>query len=174
MARVTILTSGDGRLMRHLLDCAYFNEIEGLEIAGVVASDPNAYALTRARNMSVPCFVVDAQLFPNVASYGQALLNKLKDIDTDFVVLDDFRAGLGGAAKYYNGKIVGEHLSRVPEAVEVEAYLADEDGGTGKQLGKMRIEVQENDTSESLSRRVLETAELPMLMDAVKKFCEDN
>jgi len=60
MTRLSILVSGEGRYMRHLLDSAFFNEIEHLEIAGVVSSDPQASALTRARNLHVPTYVVDA------------------------------------------------------------------------------------------------------------------
>ena len=80
MIRAAILVSGDCRLTRRLLDSAFFNEIENLRIAGVISSNPEAQALTRARNLRIPTFVVDEHLFPHALSYGQALLNKLKQL----------------------------------------------------------------------------------------------
>ena len=72
MVRAAILVSGEGRRMRYLLDSAFFNEIDNLEIAGVVSSDPEANALRSARSANVPAYVVDEHLFPNTGSYGLA------------------------------------------------------------------------------------------------------
>ena len=114
MARAAILVSGGGRRMRCVLDCAFFNEIEHLEIAGVVSSNPEAYALASARNANVPAYVVDDHLFPNTASYGLALLNMLKDIDTDFIILAGFTPNMGPAARYYSGRVLGVFPALVP------------------------------------------------------------
>ena len=50
MVRAAILVSGEGRRMRALLDSAFFHEIDNLEIAGVICSDPEAPALRSARS----------------------------------------------------------------------------------------------------------------------------
>jgi len=156
--------------MRHLLDSAFFNEIEHLEIAGVVSSDPQASALTRARNLHVPTYVVDAELFPNTASYGTALQNKLRDIDTDFVVLDGFTPALGCVAKYYNGRILGVRLSADQRCMAISVYTADEQGSMGRTLRSASVELDENDTQESFTRRVYEQAEA-LLLEAVRDYC---
>jgi len=190
MARAAILVSGGGRRMRCLLDCAFFNEIDRLEIAGVVSSDPEAYALQSARNANVPAYVVDDHLFPNAASYGLALLNKLKDIDTDFVVLAGFTPSLGPAARYYSGKVLGVFPALVPafeDLPEAEvctaavarglyvtgatAYLADEVGNVGQILAQKTVPVLPDDTPEILQDRVFEQAQKELLIDAVRDFC---
>jgi len=172
--------------MRHLLDCAFFREVEGLEIAGVVSSSPTAPALVRGRNMKVPCYVVDRQLFPNAASYGMALLNLLKDIDTDFVVLDGFTAELGQVAKHYAGKVIGVTVGaeafstetvctmavkKQVGSVDAAAYLADGKGKVGTVLKSMTVEIPSDETAEALSERVFTCAELPLLMGAVEELC---
>lgn len=173
MLRASILVSGEARLTRRLLDSAFFNEIENLQIAGVISSNPEAQALTRARNLHVPTFVVDAHLFPNAASYGQALLNKLRDIDTDFVILDGFAPKLGSTAKVYQGKVFGVKLTPVDQTMEVTAYCADAQGGIGRRLGEAVVALQEGDTQAGFARRVYEQAE-PLLLDAVMEFCAER
>lgn len=170
MTRLSILVSGDGRYLRPLLDSAFFHEIENLEIAGVISSDPRAAALNKARNLSVPTYVVEADLFPNLASFSTALQNKLRDIDTDVVVLDGFTPALGHAAKYFHGKILGVKLSAVGARMDVAVYVADEQGGVGQSIGSDSVELQSDDTQDAFTRRVYERAEA-LLMAAVRECC---
>ena len=88
MMQCAILVNGDVKYTRKLLDSAFFRDIEGFHMAGVVASAPESLALNRARNLHIPTFIVEEKMFPNGNSYGVALLNKLKDIDSDFVIAD--------------------------------------------------------------------------------------
>lgn len=173
MIRAAILVSGDCRLTGRLLDSAFFNEIENLKIAGVISSNPEAQALTRARNLRIPTFVVDEHLFPHAASYGQALLNKLRDIDTDIVVLDGFGPKLGNAAKHYHGKVFGVKLTPVQQTMEVTVYRADVQGGIGERLGEAVVKLQDEDTPESFARRVYEQAE-PLLLETVQDYCAEQ
>lgn len=173
MIRAAILVSGDCRLTQRLLDSAFFNEIENLKIAGVISSNPEAQALTRARNLRIPAFVVDEHLFPNAASYGQALLNKLRDIDTDIVILDGFLPKLGNAAKYYNGKVFGVKLSPVQQTMEVTVYRGDAQGFVGTRLGEAVVTLENEDTQTSFARRVYEQAEA-LLLEAVIDYCTEQ
>lgn len=179
--------------MRCLLDCAFFNEIERFEIAGVVSSSPEAYALQSARNANVPAYVVDDHLFPNAGSYGLALLNKLKDIDTDFVILAGFTPHLGPAARYYSGKVLGVFPALIPAFEDTPerdictaaiargllitgatAYLADDAGGIGRILAQKTVPVLPDDTPEILQDRVFEQAQKELLIDAVRNFCAEH
>ena len=170
MIRAAILVSGDCRLTRRLLDSAFFNEIENLRIAGVISSNPEAQALTRARNLRIPTFVVDEHLFPHALSYGQALLNKLRDIDTDIVILDGFAPKPDNIAKHYKGKMFGVKLTPVQQTMEITVYKADAQGGIGERLGEAVVSLEKGDTPESFARRVYEQAE-PLLLDAVMVYC---
>ena len=124
-----ILVNGDVKYTRKLMDSAFFREIEGFGIVGMVASAPDAQALTRARNLHVPTFVVEEKLFPNGNSYGVALLNKLKDIDSDFVVADGMIPVPPCVCKHYNGRLLRVKLTPVGQTMEIAAYLSDAAGG---------------------------------------------
>lgn len=173
MIRAAILVSGDCRLTRRLLDSVFFNEIENLQIAGVISSNPEAQALTRARNLRIPTFVVDEHLFPHAASYGQALQNKLRDIDTDIVILDGFAPKLGIAAKHYGGRVFAVKLMAVDQSMELTAYRADARGGVDVLVSEAVVSLREEDTQASFTRRVYEQAE-SMLLEAVVDYCAER
>ena len=75
MIKAAALVSEGGAKLQALIDCVYFNEIPDFELT-VISSNPKAYALTRARNAGLPCYVVEEAIFPNGASFSLALLNK--------------------------------------------------------------------------------------------------
>jgi len=167
-----ILVSGDVKYTRKLLDSAFFGEIDGFSIAGMVASAPDAQALTRARNLHVPTFVVEEKLFPNGNSYGIALLNKLKDIDSDFVVADGMAAVPVCVAKHFCGRLLRVKLSPVGQTMEITAYLSDAAGSVGEVLGEATAALEPNDTQEGFARRVYDLAE-GLVMDAVESCCRE-
>lgn len=190
MARIAILVSGEGRLMRQTLDLAFFHEIEGLEVAGVISSSGSAPALTCARSFSVPSYVIEDQLFPNSTSFGMALLNMLKDIDTDYVIIDDFLPDLGPAARGYYGKIVGifpalvpafENLSAcqvIPETIArgvtvtgATAYMADENGRIGRIIAQSPLDVLPGDTAQTLAARMFAEIEVPLIKKILLACC---
>ena len=165
-----ILVSGDVKYTRRLLDSAFFREIDGFAIAGMVASIPEAQALTRARNLHVPTFVVEEKLFPNGNSYGVALLNKLKDIDSDFVVADGMAPVPACVAKHFCGRLLRVKLNPVGQTMEVIAYLSDAAGGIGEVMGEATVALNPDDTQESFVRRVYDLAE-GLVVDAVESCC---
>ena len=86
MTKTAVLVSGGGATLQALLDLCYFEELPGLEISAVISSVPGVYALERAANARVPAYVVERALFPNSASFSNALLGKLRDLDISLVV----------------------------------------------------------------------------------------
>ena len=165
-----ILVSGDVKYTRRLLDSAFFREIDGFAIAGMVASAPDAQALTRARNLHVPTFVVEEKLFPNGNSYGVALLNKLKDIDSDFVVADGLMQVPACVAKHFGGRLLRVKLNPVGQTMEITAYLSDAAGAVGEVLGEATAVLEPSDTQDSFTRRVYDLAE-GLVVDAVETCC---
>ena len=59
MTRGAVLVSGGGTKLQALLDSVYFGEIPDFELVAVISSDPQAYALTRAKTAGVPGYTVD-------------------------------------------------------------------------------------------------------------------
>ena len=55
MKRIAVLVSGGGTNLQALLD----TPITGGEISAVISSNPNAYALERAKKAGVPGYVLE-------------------------------------------------------------------------------------------------------------------
>ena len=170
MIHGAILVSGEGRVVQRLLDSVFFREIEQLKIVGMVASTPQCQLLTRARNLHVPTFVVDKKLFPNAASYGTAVLNKLKDIDTDFVIADSAATVPACVYKHFAGRVVSVKLNAVDRSMEIQVFLADGKGGVDRVLGEATAVLEDGDTQESFTARVYAMAET-LVLDAVESYC---
>lgn len=190
MTKAAALVSEGGAKLQALIDCVYFNEIPDFELT-VISSDPKAYAMTRAKNAGLPCYVVEEAIFPNGASFALALLNKLRDLDIGLVILSDFFPAIGeGTARLYSGRVLGVRPALVPafdglrdsavcaaavargiKLTGATAYYADDSGGVGPIIAQKTVEVLPDDTAGSLRRRILEEAEGQLLTDAVKNHC---
>lgn len=191
MIKAAALVSGGGSKLQSLIDCVYFGEIPDFELSAVISSDPEAYAVTRAKNAGIPTYIVEEALFPNGASFALALLNKLRDLDIDLIVLAGFLPHLGeGTSHLFYGRIIGVTPSLVPafgglpesavcraaldrgvRITGATAYYASEAGGVGPIIAQRAVDVLPGDDPEALRRRVMEQAEWKLLPEAVKLHC---
>ena len=194
MTKTAVLVSGGGATLQALLDLCYFEEIPGLEIAAVISSAPGVYALERAANARVPGYVVERALFPNSASFSNALLGKLRDLDIALTVCAGFTEKLSyGLLHAYRGRIINvqpalfpafcgetfdpqraveETLRRGVRITGATAYfMGEDDNGFGPIIAQRAVEVQPGDTVAALSDRIMRQAEWPALVEAVQLFC---
>ena len=196
MTKTAVLVSGGGATLQALLDLCYFEELPGLKIAAVISSAPGVYALERAESAHVPGYVVDRAMFPNNASFNNALLGMLRDMDIELVVCAGFKEKLGYALLHaYRGRVLGVQPALFPafctaegffdpvRAVEetvrrglritgATAYLfGEEDTGCGPVVAQRAVEVQPGDTAATLSDRIMRQGEWPALAEAVGLYC---
>ena len=194
MARTAVLVSGGGATLQALLDLCYFEELPGLELSAVIASAPGVYALERAANARVPAYVVERALFPNSASFSNALLGKLRDLDIELAVCAGFTEKLSyGLLHAYRNRIIGVQPALFPafcdggfnaaRALEqtlrsgvritgaTAYFLGEEDDGCGAIITQKAVEVLPEDTAATLSERILKQGECPALAEAVGLYC---
>ena len=194
MTKTAVLVSGGGATLQALLDLCYFEELPGLEIAAVISSAPGVYALERAANAHVPAYVVERALFPNSASFSNALLGKLRDLDISLAVCAGFTEKLSyGLLHAYKNRIINvqpalfpafcgdrfdpayaveETLRRGVRITGATAYfMGEEDTGFGPIIAQRAVEVLPEDTAATLSERIMRQAEWPALVEAVGLFC---
>ena len=181
--------------MQSVLDSYHFRETPGMEIGAVISSVPGAYALERARSAGVPEYVVSRALFPNHASFCNALLNKLRDLDTDLVVTAGFGEKLNyPITHFYRGRIIAVQPALFPAFCEggfepVRAlertiklglrwtgatayFMAEEDNGFGPVILQQPVEVLQDDSMASLQERIMRQGEWVILPRAVALYCE--
>lgn len=194
MLNIAVLVSGGGTNLQAILDSQSRGEIPHGKVTLVVASKPNVYALERAAKAGVPSVVVSRKDYSNSEAFDNALLQTLKDHHIDLVVLAGFLSILGPSViAAYPERILNVHPSLIPsfcgegfyglnvhkaaleKGVKVTGatvHFVNEICDGGRILKQKAVEVLENDTPETLQRRVMEQAEWEILPAAVAEVCE--
>ena len=85
--RIAVLVSGGGTNLQALIDAQLRGELGGGEIAAVISSKASAYALERAANANIPGYVLPRKQFKSNQEMTIALVDMLKDMNIDLVVL---------------------------------------------------------------------------------------
>ena len=189
MVRAAVLASGDGARLQAILDAVYFHEIPNFELVAVICPQRGCYAMNRALNAGIPAYVVDPELFPNMTSHSMAIANKLRDMDIELVILAGYDLPLGVVPYQFKNRIIGIFPALYPAFHEEEgdpvalaldsglkvtgatAFFSDGDGRVGAVILQRSMEILPEDTVESLSVRLLEDCEWPLLREAITLFC---
>lgn len=194
MKRIAVLVSGGGTNLQALIDAQHRGEIKNGEIAAVIASNPNAYALERAKTAGIPGYVVSRKDFDSSRAMTVALVDKLRELDIDLVVLAGFMVILTEEmVKAYPNAILNVHPALIPsfcgagyyglhvheKALEygvklsgATVHFVSEECDGGPIVLQKAVEVREGDTPETLQRRIMEECEWKILPRAVSLFCQ--
>ena len=196
MKNIAVLVSGGGTNLQALIDAQARREINGGEIGMVVSSNPEAYALERAKQANIPGYVLPRKNWPSNQAYTKALVRLLQEMGADIVVLAGFMTILTEEiVQAYPDKILNVHPALIPSFCGKGAYglhvheqalaygvkvtgatvhlvTAEPDGGPI--VLQKAIDILPWDTPESLQRRVMEECEWKLLPKAVDLLCQDN
>ncbi len=190
MLKTAVLVSGGGTNLQALLDASARGEIPHAEIALVVSGNPSAYALTRASLAGVATEIVRKEKGERPEAYGERLLRTLRTHGIDFVVLAGFLTILPeNVIRAYERRILNIHPSLIPsfcgkgyyglrvheaalargvKVTGATVHYVNEIPDGGEILFQKAVEVRENDTPETLQRRVMEEAEWILLPRALE------
>ena len=193
MVKTAILVSGGGRNLQAIIDSRLFGEIPNCDLAAVISSDPEAYALTRAQAAGISTYVVDRTLFPNDQSFNEALFHKLRDLDIQLVVLAGFVHRLSAAIiRAYQNRIINVHPSLLPafsgpdmggaaphraairtgvRITGATAYFVSETPFSGPIILQEAVPVLFDDTPDTLQERVMSQGEWSVLPRDVALYC---
>ena len=193
MKRIGVLVSGGGTNLQALIDAQESGIIKHGKIVTVVSNKSGAYALERAENAGIDAKVILRKDYDSREAFDIALRDYMKEKEVDIVVLAGFLAILGSNfIDAYRDKIVNIHPSLIPSfcgdgfyglKVHEEAlkygvkvtgatvHLVNEITDGGKILMQKAVYINDNDTPETLQRRVMEEAEWKILPQAVEKLC---
>ena len=192
--RVAVLVSGGGTNLQALIDAQERGDIINGRIAAVIASKPGVFALERARRAGIPGYVVARKDYPNSRAMTAALVDKLKELNIDLVVLAGFMVILTEEmVRAYPNAILNVHPALIPsfcgegyyglhvheKALEygvkvsgATVHFVSEECDGGPIVLQRAVAVEENDTPETLQRRIMEQAEWVILPRAVSLFCQ--
>ena len=193
-AKIAVLVSGGGTNLQALIDAQQRSKLGGGEITAVISSKEGAYALERARKAGIPGYVLPRKSFDSNRAMTLALVEKLKALDIDLVVLAGcmviFTEELVQA---YPNAIMNVHPALIPsfcgqgfyglhvhEAVlaygvklsGATVHFVSEECDGGPIIAQKAVPVLPGDTPETLQKRIMEQAEWKLLPEAVRLFCE--
>lgn len=192
--RIAVLVSGAGTNLQALIDAQERGDIINGRITAVIASKPGVYALERAAKAGIPNCVVARKDFDSNRAMSVALADKLKSLNIDLVVLAGFMVILTDEmVRAYPNAILNVHPALIPsfcgegcyglhvheKVLEYSVKLSgatvhfvSEECDAGPIVLQKAVEVEENDTPETLQRRIMEQAEWVILPRAVSLFCQ--
>lgn len=193
MVRIAVLVSGGGTNLQALIDAQGRGEIPDGQIAAVISSSPDAFALERAKKAGIPGYVINRKDFASNQAMTVALTQQLKELDIGLVVLAGFMYILTPELiDAYPNAILNVHPALIPSfcgegfyGLHVHeaalAYGVKVTGATvhfvseacdgGPIVLQQAVPIEEGDTAEVLQRRVMEQAEWKILPRAVALFC---
>ena len=190
MVRVAVLVSGGGTNLQAIIDAKAAGKIPSAELALVLASNDKAYALERAANAGIPSEVLRKAKGEEPTLYGERLLEVLRKHNIDLVVLAGFLTILPeNVIRAYDHRILNVHPSLIPsfcgdgfyglrvhevaleKGVKVTGatiHFVNEITDGGDIIAQKAVEVLQDDTPETLQKRVMVEAEWVLLPQAVE------
>ncbi len=191
---IVVLVSGGGTNLQALIDAQSRGEIKGGRISCVISSKADAYALERARNAGIKARVLARKDFGDIRDYSKAMRDTLIEEQADFVVYAGFMTILDEqVCKAFPYRMVNVHPALIPsfcgkgfyglhvheaalaKGVKVSGatvHFVTEECDGGPIILQGTVEVANDDTPETLQRRIMENVEWKLLPKAVSLLCE--
>jgi len=183
--RVVVLISGEGTNLQTLIDAAAQDE-SSFSIVAVFSDRADARGLERARNAGIEAHAISPRNFPSREDFDAALADAIDAYAPGLIVLAGFMRILGPAfVRHFAGRTLNIHPSLLPKLKGLHTHRrAIEDGERehgatvhfvtpeldgGPAIIQYRINVEANDSEDSLSARV-HTGEYIILPRAVDWF----
>lgn len=187
--RIAVFVSGGGTNLQAIIDQYEKGNLPHCELALVVSSQPGAYALERAKKHGIPSVVVSKKIHHE--NFENAIIAELSSHQIDLIVLAGFMSILSEAfTERYANRIINVHPSLIPSfcgkgfyglkvheaalnygvkvtGATVHYVNAIPDGG--KIIMQKAVYIKDDDTPETLQRRVMEEAEWILLPAACEK-----
>lgn len=193
--RIAVLASGGGSNLQALIDAWRSQHDAQAELALVVSDRPNARALERARQASIPALFLDPANFSSREDYDLDLARRLEQQGIGLVCLAGFMRILSPAfVRRFPQKILNIHPSLLPafggegmyghhvhEAViragvkfsGCTVHFVDEGTDTGPIILQAAVPVLDEDTPETLAAKIL-VEEHRLYPQAVALFCANR
>lgn len=194
MKKIVVLVSGGGTNLQALIDAERAGEIKGGKISCVISSNENAYALQRAKKAGIETLVIKKADYKNISEYSYAVRDALLAAGADLVIYAGFMTILGSeVVQAFPNKMINIHPSLIPsfcgkgfwglyvhEAVLASGvkvtgatvHFVTEECDGGPIILQKAIDIQNDDTPETLQKRVMQQCEWQLLPRAASLFCE--
>ena len=189
--KTAVFVSGGGTNLQALIDAKNSGVITDADFTLVLSSNEQAYALTRAENAGIKTAVVSRKAAENQQDFERQILKILEENEIELIVLAGFMSILSADfTRRYDERIINVHPALIPSfcgkgyyglhvheaalkyGVKVSGatvHFVNEVPDGGKIIMQKAVEVDDDDTPETLQRRIMEQAEWIILPQSVQK-----
>ena len=194
-ARVAVLVSGGGTNLQALIDAQHMGIIKSGELTLVISNKEGAYALERAKNAGIRCETVLKKELGTQEAFEEKIIQLLEDAKIDFIVLAGFMAILSESfTSRFPKRIINVHPSLIPsfcgkgfyglrvheaalaygvKVTGATVHFVNEIPDGGEIIMQKAVSISEDDTPETLQKRVMRDAEWKILPLALEKVCKE-
>lgn len=196
MLKIAVLVSGGGTNLQAIIDAIADGTITDTQIATVISNNAGAYALERANAAGIAASCISPKNYESRALFNEALLEAVQASGADLIVLAGFLVVIPEQMiRAYRNRIINIHPSLIPsfcgtgyyglkvhegvlargvKVTGATVHFVDEGTDTGPILLQRAVEVRQDDTPQSLQRRVMEEAEWKLLPRAIDLIAHDR
>lgn len=196
MIKIAVLVSGGGTNLQAIIDKMQSGGITNASLELVLSNKPDAYARERARANGICETVIVPKEFPSREAYGEAVIGCLERYGIDLVVLAGFLVILPeNLVRHYAGRMINIHPSLIPshcgpgyyglkvhesvlargnKVTGATVHFVNEIADGGPIISQKAVEVREDDTPETLQKRVMEEAEWNILPQAIDDIANER
>ncbi|MDD7288776.1 MAG: phosphoribosylglycinamide formyltransferase [Clostridiales bacterium] len=193
--KIAVMVSGGGTNLQALLDAQESGVLTAGEIVVVIASNPKAYAITRAEKAGVPAVVCSRKELGSQEAFEEAITRTLKEHGAELIILAGFMSILSADfTRQWPRRILNVHPSLIPsfcgkgfyglkvheaaldygvKVTGATVHFVNEVPDGGEILLQKAVEILPGDTPEILQRRVMEQAEWKLLPQAAQLVSEE-
>ena len=193
-ARIAVLVSGGGTNLQALINAQKKGIITSGEIKLVVSNNANAYALTRAENANIETKVISKKEL-GAQAFENELIRILDENKIDIIVLAGFMVILSEKfTSHYPERILNVHPSLIPsfcgegfyglhvheaalkygvKVTGATVHFVNEIPDGGRIIMQKAVNIREDDTPETLQKRVMRLAEWKILPLSVEKVSKE-
>lgn len=190
MFDIVCLVSGGGTNLAAIIKAIEDGSIKNVRIKSVISNNADAYALERAKNAGIESKCILPKSFSNRDDFNKALLDELKSLNPDLIVLAGFLVNISkDIVDAFENKIINIHPSLIPsfcgkgyyglkvheaalkrgvKVTGATVHFVDAGIDTGKIIIQKAVNVLPGDDAKTLQRRVMEEAEWIILPKAVE------
>ncbi len=176
--------------MQSIIDACKSGDIDAAPSV-VISNNSKCGAIERAETEDIAHYHLSTKTHPDPAELDAAMLDALKQHDTDLIILAGYMKKVSPAVVHkYSGRILNIHPALLPKhggegmyginvhtaviaAGDKESgasvHLVDEEYDRGEVLGQITVPVLEDDTPETLAARVLEKEHV-IFPDTIKRI----
>lgn len=177
MSNLVVFASGSGTNFRSIIEACERNEISA-DITGLITDKAGIGAIDHAQEFEIPHKVILPANFSSEHDFAQALITQLNRWNADLIILAGYLKKIPEQViNTYADRILNIHPALLPkfggkgfygmkvhraviESGETESgcsvHIVTKEFDEGPVLGQIKVPVKDDDTPESLAKRVLE------------------